>query len=75
MADEVKMYDMANTIATCPLCGHTIQFKHMHDAAHGLEGTHMVGSERFECPQCGHNVFCDSKGAEKFTFIFDGKAQ
>jgi hypothetical protein len=64
---------MSNTVAKCPHCGYTCEFRHMHDAAHGIEGTHMVGSERFECSQCGHSVSLHSPGAERFTFILDGR--
>jgi predicted nucleic-acid-binding Zn-ribbon protein len=64
---------MANTIAKCPRCGYTCEFKHMHDTAHGIEGTHMSGSERFECTQCGSSVFYSDEAAKLFTFILDGK--
>lgn len=43
----------------------------MHDAAHGISGTHMSGSERFECRLCGNKVFVGSPGAEAFKFILD----
>jgi len=29
----------------------------MHSEAHGLAGTHMSGSERYECEVCGCSVF------------------
>jgi DNA-directed RNA polymerase subunit RPC12/RpoP len=64
---------MASTVAKCPHCSYTCAFKHMHDAAHGIEGTHMAGSERFQCSHCNHNVFIYSRGAEGFKFTLDGK--
>lgn len=55
--------------AKCPKCGKQVQFKHMHNCAHGIPETHMAGSERYECPECGHAVFKDEgeKLGLKFT--------
>lgn len=63
---------MSNIVAKCPKCGYTCEFRHMHDTAHGIEGTHMSGSERFECSQCRHNVFAGDDNPQ-FTFILDGR--
>lgn len=54
----------------CPKCKKDT-LKHMHNEAHGVSGTHMVGSERFEC-DCGFRVNT-SKGGEKYglKFILD----
>lgn len=30
--------------------------KHLHETAHGVAGTHMDGSERFECTSCGRTL-------------------
>jgi predicted nucleic-acid-binding Zn-ribbon protein len=64
---------MSNVVAKCPKCSYTCEFKHLHDAAHGIEGTHMAGSERFQCTQCGHSVFHSDAAASNFKFILDGK--
>jgi predicted nucleic-acid-binding Zn-ribbon protein len=64
---------MSNTVAKCPRCEYTCEFRHMHDTAHGIEGTHMSGSERFECSQCGSSVFHSDEAAKQFTFILDGR--
>jgi uncharacterized protein with PIN domain len=64
---------MANVVEKCPRCEYTCEFKHMHDTAHGIPETHMSGSERFECTQCGHMIFLHSDGASKFNFILDGR--
>lgn len=37
--------------ASCPRCG-CASLRHLHDA--GDDGTHLAGSERFECVACGH---------------------
>lgn len=57
---------------TCRKCGYTGPHRHMHDAAHGIEGTHMAGTERFECKECGLKTFA-SDGVAGFKFILDGK--
>jgi predicted nucleic-acid-binding Zn-ribbon protein len=63
---------MASIVAKCPRCEYTCEFRHMHDTAHGIEGTHMSGSERFTCTQCGNSVFHTDEAAKSFTFILDG---
>lgn len=43
----------------------------MHDTAHGLAGTHMEGSERYECVKC-HSAIFKKEGIEKgLKFILD----
>lgn len=64
---------MSHHVAKCLRCGYTCEHKHMHDTAHGIPETHMAGSERFVCTQCGHTTFYYSPGAEKFRFELDGK--
>ena len=44
------------SVAVCPQCKQESRFRHLHDTAHGIEGTHMAGSERFECAFCGFTV-------------------
>jgi hypothetical protein len=58
-------------VAKCPKCDYTCEFRHEHDAAHGIEGTHMAGSERFICSQCGHRVLAHDAAADRFPFILD----
>jgi len=38
----------------CPKCKKDT-LKHMHNEAYGIAGTHMAGSERFEC-KCGFRL-------------------
>lgn len=60
---------MATETPHCPNCkGST--FRHMHDGAHGMAETHMSGTERFECVQCGHNVY-KRDNVPNFVFILD----
>lgn len=54
----------------CPKCKWT-GFKHLHDAAHGIPGTHMSGSERFKCCKCGHNVYAAEGKPLGFIFQLD----
>ena len=55
----------------CFGCGNVTAHQHLHDCAHGIAETHMVGSERFVCELCGHVTRADSDGAERFPFTFD----
>ncbi|GAG33112.1 unnamed protein product [marine sediment metagenome] len=51
----------------CPKCK-SDDMRHEHDTAHGIVGTHMVGSERFTC-SCGLHI--DNKDdAEKIGLTF-----
>jgi hypothetical protein len=59
----------------CLDCGVKTKHRHLHDAAHGLMQTHMVGSERFVCKDCGRTTFAHSDGADTFRFVLDGAAQ
>lgn len=55
----------------CQKCGQETSHFHLHDIAHGLIGTHMAGSERFECHLCGHKTYASDPGAASFPFICD----
>lgn len=51
----------------CPKCEKdTLQ--HLHATAYGIPGTHMAGSERYEC-ECGFHVG-NREDAEEFGLIF-----
>ena len=54
----------------CPDCNGST-FSHVHDAAHGIPGTHMDGSERFTCYECGRSVFARDN-VPGFRFVLDG---
>lgn len=53
----------------CPCCG--AEMRHMHDCAYGLEGAHISGSERLECPKCGKVCGKAESAALGFKFIVD----
>ncbi len=38
----------------CPKCKEMTKHVHEHDAAHGIPGTHMSGSERYRCSECDY---------------------
>ena len=42
------------TIMNCPKCKGLTEAKHMYDCAHGIPETHMAGTERYECVDCGY---------------------
>ena len=53
----------------CPKCKLT-KLTHKHIEAHGLSGTHMSGSEHYEC-ECGYIISVDEGTALGFKFILD----
>lgn len=55
----------------CDNCKKETEHRHMHDTAHGISTTHMSGSERYECVECGHAIF-KKEGVEKgLKFVLD----
>lgn len=61
---------MAAVQTHCHTCGQIRAFRHMHDLAHGIPGTHMAGSERFTCEVCGESTFAGENDG-RFRFILD----
>lgn len=56
----------------CRKCETLQPHTHMHDTAHGIEGTHMHGSERFVCRTCGTRTHAgDGAVAKQFPFKLD----
>lgn len=55
----------------CRRCEELVNHAHWHDAAHGIEGTHMDGTERFICNDCGLITFARDEGANHFIFRLD----
>jgi len=56
----------------CDRCGKITLHNHLHDTAHGIAETHMVGTERFRCADCGYEIYANSQtGAYKFPFVLD----
>ena len=54
----------------CPKCKKDT-LKHLHDEAHGISGTHMDGSERYECA-CGFYVGNEQEGKKhNLKFFID----
>lgn len=58
-------------VGHCSSCGERREFRHMHDTAHGIAGTHMAGSERFECSVCGTTYYAADGAPFPLKFIFD----
>lgn len=48
--------------AYCPTCKMENSFRHEHDTAHGIPGTHMEGSERYVCITCDLTVWPSMAG-------------
>lgn len=53
----------------CPVC--RSKLRHMHDEAHGISGTHMSGSERYECDGCNNKWFKLEGEELGFEFVLD----
>lgn len=58
-------------IVGCPQCKQQAPMRHLHDTAHGIAGTHMAGSERFECSSCGYTLTQDEADARGLEYILD----
>ena len=54
----------------CPQCGKD-EFIHTHETAYGMPGTHMAGSERYECLGCNHSLFKSEGEALGLKFVCD----
>lgn len=54
----------------CRQCNDVTEHTHMHNAAHGIPGTHMSGSERFVCSVCGCTTHADNNPGD-FIFVLD----
>ena len=55
----------------CPKCKKETEHRHMHDTAHGISETHMVGSERYECRICGYNMYKKEGEKQGLKYILD----
>lgn len=57
-------------IPNCQNCSEN-DWKHLHDSAHGIAGTHMAGSERYYCQTCGVSIFAEEGKKLGFDFFLD----
>ena len=55
----------------CPKCKKETEHRHMHDTAHGISETHMVGSERYECRICGYSMYKKEGEKQGLKYILD----
>lgn len=58
----------------CPNCKADqtiIGFNHMHDTAHGMESTHMGGTERFECKGCDYQLSRSEAKERDLVYVLD----
>jgi hypothetical protein len=58
-------------MAFCKVCEVEREFSHRHDTAHGMPGTHMVGTERFQCLTCQTTFFAADGAPPPLKFILD----
>lgn len=55
----------------CPKCEKETNHTHKHSCAHGLSGTHMAGSENYECKECGHTLYKTDGEAQGLRYVLD----
>lgn len=55
----------------CPECNKNTEHNHLHNAAHGIQGTHMAGSERYECKECGYAMRKEEAESQELKFVLD----
>lgn len=55
----------------CPNCKCETESHHMHNEAHGITGTHMDGSERYECVSCGYAMYKTEGENQGLRFVLD----
>jgi hypothetical protein len=60
-------------IVACRKCEDVTPHRHLHDTAHGVAGTHMEGTERFVCSECGCTTYAFNNPGT-FTFTLDKAA-
>ena len=54
----------------CPRCEKTTEHTHRHYAVHGIPGTHMAGSEHYECVECGYTMYKNEGERQGLKYIF-----
>ena len=57
----------------CPKCNKVTEHKHLRSCAHGIEETHMDGSERYQCVECGYSMFPEEGEKQGLSYVYDGK--
>jgi len=60
-----------NTPIFCENCQKETEHRHLHDEAHGISGTHMSGTERYECNECKSLIFKEEGAKRGLNFILD----
>ena len=55
----------------CPRCEKTTEHTHRHYAVHGIPGTHMAGSEHYECVECGYAMYFKEGEKQGLKFVLD----
>ena len=58
-------------VVKCPACGQAAPMRHLHNEAHGISGTHMDGSERFECSACGYTLSREEAEGRDMEYTID----
>jgi hypothetical protein len=59
------------SIIFCKICKCENEHTHKRDCAHGIEETHMSGSERYECIKCTNAIYSEEGMALGLKFVYD----
>jgi hypothetical protein len=62
-------------VGFCSSCGQNREFRHTHETAHGIPGTHMAGTELFECTVCDESYGPKDGPPFPLRFILDPSTQ
>lgn len=63
---------MPNTTKVmCPCCRKETEHRHLHNTAYDIWGTHMAGTERYECVECKNEIFKNQAQGLSLTFALD----
>ena len=55
----------------CPKCKKVTEHSHKHQCAHGIPETHLDGTERFECKDCGYSMYKAEGEDQGLIFLLD----
>lgn len=55
----------------CNICEKETAHTHLYDAAHGIPGLYMAGSERYVCVECETSIFLEEGGAVGLPYPFE----
>jgi hypothetical protein len=55
----------------CKICQKETEHFHLHSCAYDLADTHMSGSERYQCIECGSGIYKEEGEKKGLKFYLD----